>query len=398
MIIESAFDRIFRILVLSIGIGSLVFSALALPSMVQQLPHLELGYSIITIGIYCGMPLVLGALAFRLPVRTLRVGALLHALVSLVLLAAWVPSMVSDRLPGDHIPWLINIITAAICMMGLAVRPALAWLYLVIVAAESGVVRYLAYGGGDATLAIQDSIMITLISGVMLSLLLLAARAGVEQDAVAVAAQDAAAHVATVQVLESQRARFQAFMHDDVLATLHTASRGGATGDDLSRRSAAHALQKMDEFRDGRSARADFTLVEFEALLGTAAATSGIELEIVIGPDAADLAVPVDTGDALAEALAEALRNSVRHADWPDSRPVRRHALATLTAARVDIVVSDDGKGFVARRIGLDRLGIRVSILKRVNAQPGGFASVRSSKGRGTTVTLTWTAGVHREH
>lgn len=392
VVIESAFDRIFRVLVVSIGLGSLIFTVLGLPGIIEQYPSLDPSYSLLLFVVYCGLPLALGALAYRLPVRTLRIGALVHAASTLVLIAAWVPAMVDDRLPGDRIPWLINVVTAAICVSALALRPLFAWLYLAIVAIECGIVRFIVYGGGDASLAFQDSIMIALISGVLLSLLLLAARAGNEQDAVAIAAQDTAARVATVQTLESQRARFQAFMHDDVLATLHTASRGGPDADDLSRRSAAHALQKMDEFRDGRSARADFSLVEFETLLRSVSTKSGVALEIVIGPDAAELSVPVDTGDALAEALAEALRNSVRHADWPDNRPVRRHSLATLTASRIDIVVSDNGKGFIARRIGLDRLGIRVSILKRVNSQRGGYASVRSSKGGGTTVTLTWTA------
>ncbi|MGV8885555.1 MAG: hypothetical protein ACOH1T_08225 [Microbacteriaceae bacterium] len=396
MIIESAFDRIFRVLVVSVGLGSLVFGLLALPSIIEQYDSLEPTYTFVVIVVYCGLPIALGGLAFRLPVRTLRIGALVHSASTLILLAAWVPAMTVDRLPGDSIPWLINMVTASACMTALVLRPLLTWAYLLVVATESGVVRYVVYGGGDASLAVQDSIMITLLSSVLVSLLLLAARAGIEQDAVALAAQDAAAHVATVRMLESQRARFQAFMHDDVLATLNAASHGGSAGDDLSRRSAAAAVQKLDEFRDGRSARADFSMTEFELLLRTAVVTSGVALEIAVAPDAAALSVPVDTGDALAEALAEALRNSVRHAEWPDNRPVRRSALATLTASRIDIVTSDDGKGFVARRIGLDRLGIRVSILKRVNSQRGGFASVRSAKGEGTTVTLSWSApGVH---
>ena len=54
------------------------------------------------------------------------------------------------------------------------------------------------------------------------------------------------------------------------------------------------------------------------------------------------------------------------------------------------MVVTDDGRGFNPHRIGIDRLGVRLSILQRVNSQPGGHATVVSSKGSGTTVTLTW--------
>jgi signal transduction histidine kinase len=56
----------------------------------------------------------------------------------------------------------------------------------------------------------------------------------------------------------------------------------------------------------------------------------------------------------------------------------------------VRIEVKDDGKGFDQRRIGADRLGVRISILRRVNSLPGAFAHVQSSRRHGTTVTLGW--------
>ena len=93
VVIESAFDRIFRVLVVSIGLGSLIFTVLGLPSIIEQYPSLDPSYSLLLIVVYCGLPLALGALAYRLPVRTLRIGALVHAASTLVLIAAWVPAM-----------------------------------------------------------------------------------------------------------------------------------------------------------------------------------------------------------------------------------------------------------------------------------------------------------------
>ena len=48
------------------------------------------------------------------------------------------------------------------------------------------------------------------------------------------------------------------------------------------------------------------------------------------------------------------------------------------------------GRGFNPRRVPLDRLGIRLNILQRLNSQPGCSAAVVSARGRGTTVTLEW--------
>ncbi|TBN58444.1 ATP-binding protein [Glaciihabitans arcticus] len=392
VVIESAYDRIFRILVLSIGLGSVVFTLLGLPGVIEQHYYLHPAFSILAITIYLGLPPLMATIAFRAPVRVLRVLAVTQATSAVVFLALWKPSMVSEYLPGDRIPWIINIITISACVAGLVLRPVVAWLFLIVLAAESGVVRFLAYSSDDASLAFQDAVMITLISGVMLSLIILALRAGRDQDAAAAKAHDAVARVATVQTLESQRARYQAFMHDDVLATLHAASRNVPGTMELTQRSAQLALDKLDEFRDGTPTHSQFTAEELESHLRSSAQRSGHELEVISRADASSLTIPVDTGDALAEALAEALRNSVRHADWPDGRPVTRRAQATFRPAGVDIEISDDGRGFLARRVGLDRLGIRVSILKRVNSQTGGFASVDSSRGHGTTVRLSWTA------
>ena len=390
MIIETAFDRIFRILVLSIGIGSVVFSLLGLPSIIAQAPYLDPVYLSVSVAVFCGLPPAVAIFAFRAPVKVLQGFGLTHALSGLIFIICWPLAMLTARLPDDQLPWLLNMITAAVCFASLALRPTLAWAYLLIIATASGTMRYIVYGGGDASIAIQDAIMTIIITGVLMSLMQLALRAGREQDAASREAQEVAAASAVAETVEAQRARFHAFMHDDVLATLNSAARSVPTTLDLTRNSARHALAKMDEFRDGTSGAELLTAAEFESMLRGSAASYGIDLTVSNSmPDAAPR-FPSDICDALTEALAEAIRNSIRHAEWPDGRPVRRTAFARFDRAGAEILVNDDGKGFVAHRIGLDRLGIRVSILSRVNSQAGGRATVTSSRGAGTTVSLTW--------
>lgn len=391
MVIESASDRILRILVLSIGIGSVVFTLLGLPSIIEQAPFLDPLYTFAVFGIYCVLPPVAGAMAFRAPTKVLRALGLVHAISGLVFIVTWPAAMLSDRLPDDEIPWLLNMITAAICFGGILLPPRFAWALLFLTAGFSGTVRYIVYGGGDASQAIQDAIMTVVISGVFMSLLQLAVKAGQDQDAAALAAQDAASHSAASATIESQRSRFHAFMHDDVLATLNGAARGGEATDELTRKHAAHALKKMDEFRDGTSRPQLLTVNEFESLLQASILDHDIQLRV--SKPLYDLDVPLypsAVSDAIAEAFAESVRNTIRHANWADGRPVKRTARVHFSEDEVTVIVKDDGRGFVAHRIALDRLGIRVSILNRVNSQQGGRATVFSAKGEGTTVTLSW--------
>jgi signal transduction histidine kinase len=394
VIIRSAFDRVFRTLVISIGIGALVFTILGVPGILAQYPSLNPVYTIIAIAVFCGLPPAMALIAFRTPVGVLRTLAIVHVAATVVFLVLWVPNMTTNPLPDRSIPWLINMITVGTCMAAISLPFASGWIYLFAIATIGGLVRYTAYGGGDTSLAFQDSVMIVLISGFMMALLQLTLRAGREQDTAARIAQEAATATAAAENLERQRTRYHAFTHDDVLATLLAASQDGATPTEVTRRSAQRTLEKMDQFRDDVPVAQSLTMAEFEANLRHAASLVGVPIVTTLtAQGGADLDVPTEVADALTEALTEAMRNSVRHGDWPDSRDVHREARADRTDDGVELSVTDNGRGFNPRRIGLDRLGVRLSILQRVNSQHGAEATITSARGSGTTVRLCWTAG-----
>ena len=390
---RSAFDRIMRTLIFAVGGGSVVFSLLGLPAIIEQYQYLNPVYAIVTIAGFCGLPLVLAAIAFRAPTTALRALAGVHAALAVVFLSLWIPAMTVDSLPERQLPWIINIIAVATCMASLSLPFLSSWVYLFAMATISGFVRFITYGGGDVSLAFQDSVMIVLISGFMMAMLQVTQRAGREQDAAALIAQTAAAETAANETLERQRTRYHAFTHDDVLATLLAASHDGARPSEVTRRSAQRTLEKMDQFRLDLPGPSYLTLAELEAHLRSAAKAAKVPLRSSLATRGArDLRVPLDVADALTEAMTEAMRNSVRHGVWADGRPVHREATATVNDNTVAVIVTDDGRGFNPSRVGIDRLGVRLSILQRVNSQPGGNASVRSSKGAGTTVILNWTA------
>ena len=392
MIIQSALERVIRTLIVSIGIGSVLFSILGLPGIIEQYKILDTSFAVVSISVFCGLPPVMAAIAFRAPIAVLRTLAAVHAVSTLLFLVLWIPSMSAPAgLAGGQLPWIINTIAVATSAAAIAFPFIAAWIYMLAVTVISGFVRYVTYGSPDASQSIQDAIMILLLSGFMMSLIQLTLLAGREQDAAARTALDAAAASASAETLERQRARFQAFTRDDVLATLHAASQNTPESREVARQGALLTLQKMNQFSDDSPPlAARIAVTDLDVLLRTAAVTAGISYASSLSSPEGPLDVPAEIGDAIADAMTEAMDNSTRHAGWRDGRVVHRTARAVRLRRGLSVVVKDDGRGFNPRRVGLDRLGIRLSILERVNSYPGAAASIVSSRGRGTSVTLEW--------
>lgn len=398
MVIESAEDRVLRVLALSVGVGGVIFTLLGFSDIVTQSPYLDDIYRALLDAVFFGLPIVLAVTSFTAPVNIIRGIAAAHAASALLFLAFWDSAVAPGGIPGHPEPFLLNIISVATCTAAIVLPYVPAWAYLVLVAVVSGVVRGFGYVDTtpDYARAFQDALFIALFSAVMTTLIQLARAAGRGQDHATEETRESAAATKAVEALDRQRTRYHAFTHDDVLATLNSAVHNSPDALLAVQESARHALEKMDEFRADSMAPAFHTAPEVEALIRGAAVSAGAELgEISVENAVADgWRIPVEVSDAIAEALAEAIRNSIRHAGWPDGRPVHREIAVDFTRGGLRIIVRDDGVGFAFRRIAPDRLGVRISILQRVNSQPGGEATISSARGRGTTVTISWTEEV----
>jgi signal transduction histidine kinase len=98
------------------------------------------------------------------------------------------------------------------------------------------------------------------------------------------------------------------------------------------------------------------------------------------------VAAPAPVLAALTGAAAEALENVRRHAGTGVATLVVRES-----NGRVEVVVSDRGRGFDPAGVGPQRLGLAWSVHDRMDAV-GGRATVESAPGRGTVVRLRWPA------
>ncbi len=84
----------------------------------------------------------------------------------------------------------------------------------------------------------------------------------------------------------------------------------------------------------------------------------------------------------LVAAAREALTNAARHSGAP-----RVDVYAEVAGTRVEVFVRDRGRGFDLAAVPEDRLGVRRSIVDRVERH-GGSARIRTAPGEGTEVRL----------
>ena len=184
-------------------------------------------------------------------------------------------------------------------------------------------------------------------------------------------------HEQAERVRATERADIAAHLHDSVLQTLALIQR--KAGDPAAVAQLARAQEReLRSWLYAGPAGSDATLAaavtevahEVEDLHGT-------PIDVVATGDR-----PLDDGgEALVRAVRESLLNAVRHGEPPVSLYLE------VGAAGVEAFVRDHGPGFDLDEVPEDRLGVRHSILGRMDRH-GGTASVRRLE-HGTEVVLT---------
>jgi len=188
---------------------------------------------------------------------------------------------------------------------------------------------------------------------------------------------------------EQQRAEFAAHVHDSVLQTLALIQKRSADPGEVARL----ARRQERELRQWLYGDHGTTAGTLGAALRAAATevedVSGAVVEVVLVGD-------LDTRDldkglsALAQAAREALLNAGRHAGGTVS--LYAEPVGPDQNEGVEVFVRDRGEGFDLDQIPEDRLGVRESIIGRMQ-RAGGSASIRRPADGGTEVTLRMPGG-----
>lgn len=386
-----ATNRVLRLLYLSVSLGSLVYAGVGLGKAFSEFSALEPWFAWASWIFSTAAPVAVGVLALWAPIRILRIAASVYGVLFLVVMLAWPALQVAPGLPGADSPWTNDIMTVATIAIAISWRARPVWTYVVLSALCSGFVRYLSDPAVGWKLALLDTSYNLLMNSVFASLALVTRSGAARLDAAADAARIETSRQAESAARVQQRIRIDALVHDHVLSALLIASRDDAPRQAL-RKLAASTLATL---RDETPLRPEpLTEEDFVNRLRSSVTSQsdGIGFETDVGQH---LRIPASIAQGLLEATSEAVRNTLRHAhpagSGADPGDVDRRVQVSTAPDRIRITIRDDGQGFNSRRIPPERLGVRVSILTRMETLPGGFASIESARGAGTTVTIGWT-------
>ncbi|WP_130796268.1 ATP-binding protein [Streptomyces otsuchiensis] len=194
----------------------------------------------------------------------------------------------------------------------------------------------------------------------------------------------------TMRIRAQERAEVAAHVHDSVLHTLTLIQRNAADPREVSRLARAQErelrawLHKSAESSSGSASEDDEETRTFaEAVKATVAEVEdhhGVPIEVVCVGDC-----PVDDRlSAQLQAAREAMVNAAKYGG--EDGPVR--VFAEVEDGTVFVSVRDRGPGFDLDDVPADRMGVRESIIGRMQRN-GGRARVRSEPGEGTEVELT---------
>ncbi|WP_432487106.1 ATP-binding protein [Kineococcus sp. SYSU DK018] len=290
---------------------------------------------------------------------------------------------------AEQAPWVLALspltVGAGAAAAGLGVATGLGLLHV-------GLRALVQVGGGwvvPPTAFVLDSLLVLVVAPAAWVAVAAVRSSGVRVEQARLRAEDAAAREAAARAAELEDARWDAIVHDDVLAALATTAQAqDADGRAEARRAALTALARVEgEVAPGAAVPATVPVDRlWQDVAGTALALHpGAEVD---GPGAGGGAVlGRDAAEALLTAVAELVRNAVRHGGTGPGAPppvrLRGRVRTGATGTRLLVEVRDAGRGFAARAPGAWRLGLAVSVRGRVRSA-GGQVHLRSWPGTGT--------------
>jgi signal transduction histidine kinase len=196
---------------------------------------------------------------------------------------------------------------------------------------------------------------------------------------------EAAIELAKNDAIHRERDRVDALVHDSVLTTLLVAANATDSAAQLDASElASAAVRKLESAKNLSIDEHAITINSLFSALSISISRQD-ETVLVTSEGQSDLQVSGDVAEALTEASLQAVANALQHAGAESKVEVFLKGLVN----GVKIVVKDNGKGFRASRIPRNRLGLRLSIVGRIQSV-GGKAFIDSKLGVGTNIILEW--------
>ena len=184
------------------------------------------------------------------------------------------------------------------------------------------------------------------------------------------------------RIRAEERADMAARVHDSVLQTLALIQKSADQPQRVTQLARAQERELRAWLFDGR---APGSLDEMTLAAGVRQIQQEVEAQHGVSVEAITVG-DCELDDDLAALLAAAREATVNAAKWSGADVVS--VFAEVEPASVSVYVRDRGKGFDPAAVPEDRKGLAESIHARM-ARRGGSATVRSTPGEGTEVSLT---------
>jgi signal transduction histidine kinase len=237
----------------------------------------------------------------------------------------------------------------------------------------------------DPWVAFEQSAFSFLMSVVLSVLVVVLRYESAKVDEANQKSNEAAIELAKSDAIQRERDRVDALVHDSVLTTLLVA----ANAKDQSAEKDAHelakvAMQKLDSAQETMSQSQTISVNSLFSALSLAIERQH-EKVLINSEGESDFWVPSPVAEALTESTLQAVSNAVQHAGTDSQIEV----LLRGAARGIKIVVKDNGRGFRVSRVPKNRLGLKLSIIGRLQSV-GGRAFIDSKLGVGTNIILEW--------
>lgn len=311
------------------------------------------------------------------------------ALVYVLALVTWPFFLADPTQPqsGDHWLYLLTTVATASAAIGLSVRGAL--IYLFVVPFIYGIIRATpAGGGGPWELGLFNAIYAVILGGAVLVIITMTRAASSSVDDAQGTALDRYSFAVRQHATEVERVHVDAIVHDSVLTTFLSAARAESTEEKrLAATMAANAMRHLEEA--ALATPDDGSTVRFRQVADRIVqAARELSVPFSIRVRSLDTRIlPAAQAEALYSASVQAMVNSIQHAGGPDVRRWLR--VSGVQGGAIEIEIGDAGTGFDLDHVPGERLGVRRSIIERV-ANAGGEAQVKTSPGHGTVVLVRW--------
>ncbi|MBW8486963.1 ATP-binding protein [Actinomadura parmotrematis] len=180
------------------------------------------------------------------------------------------------------------------------------------------------------------------------------------------------------RIRSQERAELAAHVHDSVLHTLTLIQRNAHDPKEVARLARSQERTLRSWLYEPKSDPGRTFAAAIRELAGEVEDDHGVPMEVVV---VGDTALDERLGAAL-QAAREAMVNAAKYSGAPSVS-----VYAEVERDAVAVFVRDRGKGFDLDAIPADRMGVRGSIVGRMERN-GGTASVRTAPGEGTEVRI----------